>query len=71
MPWNIDPENRVVRFRKACEIAGISPQTMRKLVKEKKGPRVLRLSERCLGVRRNDLEAWLAEREDTFSLPGP
>ena len=66
MPSNTDPENRVVRFRKACEIAGISQKTMRRLVKEKKGPKVLRLSERCLGIRRNDLEAWLAEREQVI-----
>ncbi|WP_080577045.1 helix-turn-helix domain-containing protein [Methylorubrum extorquens] len=57
------PENRVIRFREVCQIAGISQKTMRRLCERGEGPKLLRLSQRCLGVRRVDLEAWFAGRE--------
>lgn len=58
------PPNRVIRFKAAAEELGISPATLRRLWKRGEGPRVLQLSPQCLGIRRRDLEAWLAEREN-------
>lgn len=55
--------NNVVPFKTACEIANLSVSTMRRLIQAKRGPRVLKLSERRVGIRRGDLDAWLASRE--------
>lgn len=60
-------ERAVIRFQAACQEAGVSVSTMRRLLKAGRGPRVIRLSERCLGVRRADLDAWLIAREAKFS----
>ncbi|PZP71724.1 MAG: hypothetical protein DI590_05535 [Methylorubrum populi] len=62
------PENHVIRFREVCQIAGISQKTMRRLCDRGEGPKLLRLSERCLGVRVRDLEAWFTQREE---MPSP
>ena len=52
----------VVRFQAACEQAGISPSTMRRLIHDGRGPRIIQLSERRIGVRRADLDEWLSSR---------
>jgi predicted DNA-binding transcriptional regulator AlpA len=63
----INPSDRgVLRFKTACVEAGLSVSTMRRLIKSGRGPRVLRLSERALGIRRSDLDQWLAGREATL-----
>lgn len=63
-PNEVPMSDRIVlRFADACEAAGMSPATMRRLVKAGRGPRVVRLSERRIGIRRADLEAWAASRE--------
>ncbi len=54
--------NNVVPFKTACEIANLSISTMRRLIQAKRGPRVLQLSERRIGIRRDDLDAWLIGR---------
>ena len=59
----IQSERAVVRFQAACKEAGVSVSTMRRLIRAGRGPRLLRLSERCLGVRRGDLNEWLNSRE--------
>lgn len=56
-------ERCVIRFQAACQEAGLSVSTMRRLVRAGRGPRLLQLSDRCIGVRRADLDAWLAGRE--------
>ncbi|MFE1602992.1 helix-turn-helix transcriptional regulator [Methylobacterium sp. ID0610] len=53
----------VVRFRDACREAGISPSTMRRRMDAGDGPKFIKLSARCLGVRRGDLRQWLASRQ--------
>lgn len=55
--------NNVLPFDVACKIANLSRSTMYRLINAGRGPRVLKLSERRVGVRRDDLDAWLAGRE--------
>jgi predicted DNA-binding transcriptional regulator AlpA len=55
--------NNVIPFNTACEIADLSRSTMYRLINAGRGPRLLKLSERRVGVRRDDLDAWLASRE--------
>lgn len=54
-------DNCVIPFKSACVTANLSPTTMRRLVKAGRGPRVVKLSERRIGIRRGDLDAWLSE----------
>ncbi|MBA8912268.1 helix-turn-helix transcriptional regulator [Methylorubrum thiocyanatum] len=55
--------NNVLPFDAACKIADLSRSTMYRLINAGRGPRVLKLSERRIGIRRNDLDAWLASRD--------
>ncbi|MER2279483.1 helix-turn-helix domain-containing protein [Methylobacterium brachiatum] len=61
-PYIPQPYSVVLSFRSACEAANLSVSTMRRLIKAGRGPRILQLSERRLGIRRSDLEMWLAGR---------
>ncbi|WP_409566784.1 helix-turn-helix transcriptional regulator [Methylobacterium sp. E-046] len=58
-----DPARHVVPFQAAARELGLSAATLRRMCKEGSGPTLLRLSERRLGVRRGDLDAWLKTRE--------
>ncbi|MFC6026886.1 helix-turn-helix transcriptional regulator [Methylobacterium mesophilicum] len=58
------PANRVIPFAEVCKEVGLSRTTLREMIARGRGPRTLRLSERRLGIRRHDLEKWLAELED-------
>ena len=64
MPNDPQPPNRVIRFKDVCEEVGVNRRTFERMLARGEGPKVLRMSPRCVGVRRSDLEAWLAERED-------
>jgi predicted DNA-binding transcriptional regulator AlpA len=55
--------NPVVRLKDAARYAGVCTKTLRKMCAAGTGPRLLRISTNCLGIRRHDLEAWLAERK--------
>ncbi|MGT2486067.1 helix-turn-helix transcriptional regulator [Methylobacterium oryzae CBMB20] len=63
-PHIIRPTSIVLNFRAACEAASLSVSTMRRLIAAGRGPRVIKLSDRRIGVRRSDLEAWLASRNN-------
>ncbi|MHC1999582.1 helix-turn-helix transcriptional regulator [Methylobacterium sp. CM6241] len=52
----------VLRLPAVCTAAGVSMSTLRRLIKAGCGPRIIQLSERCIGIRRCDLEEWLASR---------
>lgn len=52
----------VLSFRIACEMANLSVSTMRRLIATGRGPRVIKLSDRRIGIRRADFETWLAAR---------
>lgn len=58
----VRPNAHVVNFNAACEAANLSVSTMRRLVKAGRGPRILRLSERRIGIRRDDLDEWINSR---------
>ena len=55
----IDPARRVVRLSDVCREIGLSSSTFRRMCREGRGPQLLQLSERRLGVRRGDLDAWI------------
>ena len=57
-----------ITFNQAAAEAGISRRTLDRLVASGTGPKILRLSARCVRIRRHHFEAWLAEREN---VPGP
>lgn len=59
----IDPARSVVPFQAAARELGLHPATLRRMCAKGDGPRLLRLSERRLGIRRRDLDAWVASRE--------
>jgi predicted DNA-binding transcriptional regulator AlpA len=52
----------VLRLPAVCNAAGISISTLRRLIKAGYGPRIIQLSERCIGIRRCDFDEWLASR---------
>jgi prophage regulatory protein len=57
----IDPL-RVRTLHQAAARACISVFTLRRLIKQGNGPRVIQLSERRLGVRDGDFAEWLESR---------
>lgn len=58
-----DPSRFVVRLPDVARELGVSPTTLRKLCNGGKGPPLIRLSERCFGVRRGELDAWIETRK--------
>jgi predicted DNA-binding transcriptional regulator AlpA len=49
-------------MRETAAILGVSDHTLRRLIRRGDGPLVTRLSERKVGVRDSDREAWLTAR---------
>lgn len=62
-PFPMPDFNVVVSFAAACEAANLSISTMRRLVRNDRGPRILKLSDRRIGIRRSDLDEWLNSRK--------
>lgn len=60
-----DTARHVVPFQTAARELGLSAATLRRMCKTGRGPTLLRLSERRLGIRRGDLEAWIKTREES------
>lgn len=58
-----NPARFVVRLADVCREIGLSSSTFRRMCREGRGPQLLRLSERRLGVRRGDLDAWIESRK--------
>lgn len=58
-----DPARAVVRFADVCRELGLSAATLRRMCKNGNGPPLIQLSERRLGVRRGDLDAWVESRK--------
>jgi predicted DNA-binding transcriptional regulator AlpA len=59
----------VLKKHEAAKVAGISTSTLERLIAAGNGPRVLRMSPRRVGIRKVDLDAWLASREQ-LSIAG-
>ena len=58
----ISSDEHVVTLNEAAHVAGISLCTLRRRLADGSGPRVVRLSERRVGIRVRDLKQWIAER---------
>ena len=58
----IDPL-RVRSLKQAAAAANISVPTLRRMIREGRGPKTIRLSERRLGVRDRDFLVWLQSRQ--------
>ena len=56
--------NRVVSFQTAARWAGVSLATFRREVAQGRGPRIVRLSARRVGVRTADAIAWLESKAE-------
>ena len=53
---------RVISEARAAELAGVSLVHFRRLRRQRKGPRFVRLGERRLGYRLGDVFDWIDER---------
>jgi predicted DNA-binding transcriptional regulator AlpA len=61
MSEHVDPRIDCVRsLKETAEIANLSVDTLRRLIASGRGPRVVRLSARKLGVRDSDRNTWLS-----------
>ena len=58
-----DPTRYVVRFPDVARELGVSPRTLRQICRKGEGPPLLQLSERCFGVRRGEIDAWIESRK--------
>jgi len=56
---------RVLTFGEWCALNRISPATGRRLLKSGKGPQVIRLSDRRIGISVGANSAWQAARSET------
>lgn len=61
--------NRVLSIRKVSEMLGISQSTLRKHCATGKGPKLIKLSARRIGIRVKDLEFWLTQKSDEDGKP--
>jgi predicted DNA-binding transcriptional regulator AlpA len=57
--------DRVVSIREWAQLANVSHRTAKRLLAAGEGPPLLKLSERCRGIRLSDHNAWLASRSTT------
>jgi predicted DNA-binding transcriptional regulator AlpA len=58
----VDDDNRVLSFRQWCEINGFSRSTGQRIIAAGKGPRLIQLSERRIGIRLSDHRRWQEAR---------
>jgi predicted DNA-binding transcriptional regulator AlpA len=58
-PEKIDPDDRVLSLREVAEAAGISVMTLRRRITEGSGPKITRVSDRRVGIRRGHFREWL------------
>jgi len=54
--------DRVRSLRDTASVLGISVATLRRLIADGVGPKVVRVSERRPGIRDSERERWLSER---------
>jgi predicted DNA-binding transcriptional regulator AlpA len=63
-------EDRVITLNEAAQASCLSIATLRRRLAEGAGPRVVRLSERRIGIRVRDLKAWLDARTSPATKVG-
>ena len=61
-PYEREDDYRVMRFKTWCDSKGFSVPTGRRLVRSGKGPRIVQLSERTIGVTVKDDREWTEAR---------
>lgn len=54
--------DRVLSFAQWCEVNGFSKATGQRLLRAGKGPRILQLSPRRIGIKESDNASWQASR---------
>jgi predicted DNA-binding transcriptional regulator AlpA len=59
---SLSPFRRVLTFKQWCEANAFSEKTGARILKSGTGPRVVQLSERRIGIRLSDNDAWLESR---------
>ncbi|HTU09758.1 MAG TPA: AlpA family phage regulatory protein [Allosphingosinicella sp.] len=60
----IDRPDRILRLPAVLERTGLSRSTLYRKVGERSFPRQLKISDRCVGWRESDLEAWLTRQSN-------
>jgi predicted DNA-binding transcriptional regulator AlpA len=55
-------DDAVLTIPEACELIGISVDSLQRMVKASTGPIIIHLTERRRGIRVRDLRAWLDSR---------
>jgi predicted DNA-binding transcriptional regulator AlpA len=58
----IGNDDRVMTFAAWCQLNGFSEATGRRILASGRGPRIIQLSQRRIGVRVRDNRAWQDER---------
>lgn len=53
--------NRILRLPAVCEKSGLARSTIYRLMETGKFPRAIKLSERAIGWREEDIEQWLSD----------
>ena len=61
-------EPRILRLRQALSVTGLSKATIYRLLNVGAFPRPIRLSERAVGWRTEEIDEWLASRERAGSM---
>jgi excisionase family DNA binding protein len=56
--------SRLLTIKQAAERLHVSARTLRRWYLAGEGPKMIKLSERRIGIRLRDFDAWLAERPD-------
>ena len=64
----ISSDDRVVSLIAAAQTADVSLATLRRRIADGSGPRIVRVTERRVGIRVRDLKAWLDARTSPTSV---
>jgi prophage regulatory protein len=62
MSHSISNTSSILRRKQVQEHTGLSRSSIYKLMKERKFPQAVSISERSIGWRRGDIDRWLEER---------
>jgi len=60
-----DPGVGVLTEKQAAKYLGLAPITLKRMRKDGRGPRFVRLTTKRLGYRKASLDEWATERETT------
>ena len=60
--------DRIMSFQVWCLLANVSASTAKRLIASGRGPKLTRMSERCMGVRVSHHVQWLAQLEQQDDL---